>query len=293
MLTSRNSKAAARTPFMGRHTGPGTHKPIIKLQGLPSVQHEPTPQHIQPDPSPQIPLITQQVPQQEHQDNKLPKEHERLGNPKVFGPGKWDDLHTYAIAATTPEDKRAFCRFVRIITSSLKCLQCREHATRYVREHPPEEYLNVKDAKGRDAGLFVWVCLFHNTVNRRLNLPEVDYEVSYSLYEPDSMVCVKDCGSPETAITPSGAEIITAQLNKSLVSYSEPSAGAFTMQNEADAPTGVTAVPAPVYSYSVLGRNPIPGKKPDTEVTYIPTYVRAKSPSPPRARANNRIRGRT
>ncbi len=114
---------------------------------------------------------------------------ERLADPRIFGPGSWFDIHVYAAEATTPERKRAFMDFMRLLAPKLKCKTCKDHAIVYLRDHPMENYLT------EEHGLFKWSWIFHNTVNRRLGKPEVDWTSALKLFvESDSGVCVQDCG---------------------------------------------------------------------------------------------------
>lgn len=199
--------------------------------------------------------------------SKIPPEHIRLTDPNVFGPGKWDDMHTFGAAATTPDLKKSYCDYIRIITSSLKCMVCRKHAIEYVRDHPPEEFLNVLDENGQDIGLFKWSWLFHNAVNKRISKPEVDFKVAYAMYEPESAVsnsvCVENCGDQAA---PPGPDQITAELNRSAISGAASTAVS----------TAISSLPE--YTYSALGRSVEAGNKVTDEVSYIPTYSRLPSP---------------
>lgn len=177
--------------------------------------------------------------------------HDRLADPKVFGPGKWDDIHGLAARATTYEKKRECLNFIYFVTSTLKCKTCLGHATEYVKAHPPEEFLDVKDAYGRDRGLFIWTVNFHNAVNRRLGKPEVDEETAYTIHGPENEIC-ETCGV-------------------------EKADGAYSA-----AYNGVTAIPnPPVYDFSVFGRNPAPLRS--SPITYIPTYAKTYRMTPKNA----------
>jgi Erv1 / Alr family len=110
---------------------------------------------------------------------------------KVFGPGVWLTIHVMAAKANTQSKKECFCEFIRDITSSLPCEECRNHAVDYVKKFPPERYIEEKE------GIFRWSWIFHNAVNRMptVNKPELDYETAYKLYTSQDQVCRTDCGS--------------------------------------------------------------------------------------------------
>lgn len=131
----------------------------------------------------------------------------------VFGPGAWVAIHVTAIKSVTPAKREFFCDFIRDLTSSLPCEDCRKHAVKYVKDFPPERYLEEKD------GLFRWSWIFHNAVNRRLGKPEVAYDTAYKIYATDDQVCRTDCGEPEkTIIAPpplAPAPIIGVSASKS------------------------------------------------------------------------------
>lgn len=128
--------------------------------------------------------------------------HDRLSDPRNFGPGLWSAIHTEAAAATTPERKKSFLDFIYRQTSMLKCQACRHHATKYLSENPPEDYLDLQDSEGRETGLFEWTWIFHNTVNRRLGKPEVSREEANQLFlQPDSSICYTNCGEDVEGIS--------------------------------------------------------------------------------------------
>jgi len=118
----------------------------------------------------------------------------KLNDPKVIGPGAWSVIHAQAIRAKTPERKRAFITLMKEICDDFKCRECGGHCSEYIKNHPMEDYLEVKSASGEDIGLFKWSWMFHNAVNARLGKGMMDYETAYGLYAGTSQVCFDGCG---------------------------------------------------------------------------------------------------
>ena len=113
-------------------------------------------------------------------------------DPKYIGPGTWSALHTMA---SNSKDPKVFFEQLRIIVDNFKCMDCRKHAQEYLQEHPFDMYFTMKDSKGRLIGPARYMWEFHNTVNRRLGKPLLDWETAWNLYsQPDFGICAAGCG---------------------------------------------------------------------------------------------------
>lgn len=100
----------------------------------------------------------------------------RTGEASLW-PGKWRELHTYTINYA---DKPNFIQkgvarvWLRQFINNLPCPSCQEHASKYVRENPPQ-------LDGRE-DFQIWGWMFHNRVNLRLNKPTITYSEFRKLY---------------------------------------------------------------------------------------------------------------
>ncbi len=128
-------------------------------------------------------------------------EKRELSNPKVSGPGAWYAIHTMAAHVETREEETNCIRNIKLFCNNFKCLTCRGHAQEYIKQHPMEPYLNVKDDVGRKIGLFKWTWIFHNFVNTRLGKPYINFPTAYSIYtDSNNGVCMTSCGEEEESI---------------------------------------------------------------------------------------------
>ena len=92
---------------------------------------------------------------------------------QAFGPGVWHSIHVTGAWADNVEKFNFFCRWVRNQIENLPCQDpCAKDARIYFLSDPPE--------KAEDA--FVWSWRFHNSVNRKLGKPEMDYSNARQLY---------------------------------------------------------------------------------------------------------------
>ena len=108
------------------------------------------------------------------------------GQSKLWGPGEWHSIHITAAWADTPEKFRFFCMWIRNQIENLPCSDCITHARAYMLANPPE--------KAEDA--FIWSWRFHNSVNRRLGKPEMEYNTAKQLYlEGGVKTCKQGCGN--------------------------------------------------------------------------------------------------
>jgi hypothetical protein len=85
---------------------------------------------------------------------------------------KWDEIHTNATNAKTPEKRVEYCTWLRHTIGTIYCHMCRAHAVAYLQAYPPE---NKED-------LFHWTWEFHNNVNSRLHKPIMDYNTASTKY---------------------------------------------------------------------------------------------------------------
>lgn len=96
---------------------------------------------------------------------------------REWGPRGWNWLHVTAInypPSPTLTDARVAFRRIWTFVSHLPCAECRNHATRFVRQNPP----NLASTYALQA----WVWKFHNAVNLRLGNPLIPYEEYQRLY---------------------------------------------------------------------------------------------------------------
>jgi len=113
-----------------------------------------------------------------------------LTDPKRWGPGVWFSIHLFAAKATDTEEKDFFVQFINTTVKNLPCLECRNHATKYLKRNPLISYMSSRDPKG----LFRWSVDFHNHVNTRLRKRTVRFDAAVEMFYNDSGVCAGDCG---------------------------------------------------------------------------------------------------
>ena len=118
-------------------------------------------------------------------------------DPKYIGPGTWDVIHRKSFKATNKSDQLRFIEFIKDVCYGFPCTVCKGHCTEYIKNHPPEEYLDVLvDIKGEKIalGMFIWGWKFHNSVNARTKKPIMSWDTAYNLYsQVESLVCSKNC----------------------------------------------------------------------------------------------------
>ena len=120
--------------------------------------------------------------------------HSGLSDPKYTGPGTWFALHTLA---SNSANAQAFFKDMQIIINNFKCGDCRNHAQQYIKDHPFNIYLNMKDENGTLIGPAKYMWEFHNTVNSRFNPPKplMDWKTCWATYsQPDTELCLAGCG---------------------------------------------------------------------------------------------------
>jgi hypothetical protein len=130
--------------------------------------------------------------------------NKNISNPLIFGPGVWFKIHLDALNLESKEEQLFFIKQLRKIVESLPCGDCRQHATKYVEQNPPEKYLGLVD------GLFIFTVEFHNFVNKRLKKPILSLEEAKNLYL-NPAICYENCGDkPLVSIAPDSPTVTTS-----------------------------------------------------------------------------------
>ncbi|AYV86288.1 MAG: hypothetical protein Solumvirus3_24 [Solumvirus sp.] len=121
--------------------------------------------------------------------------HDKFSDPVIVGPGVWYVLHSESYAAKSPEEIESFIKMLNRIISGFKCLKCRNHAEKYLKDNNISKYKERVLSTGENIGMFFYVWEFHNAVNTRINKPTVDWQTALSKFSsPDEGVCSKACG---------------------------------------------------------------------------------------------------
>jgi len=122
-----------------------------------------------------------------------------LSMPHVFGPGRWDILHSYAKMCQTVEQKKQFAKFVEeVFLPTIKCKECQTHFRNTLNEYPVpfgEKKFNDFIDWTNDDSPFKWAWKVHNIVNQRLNKPQLSFETCLLLYDINSETC-QQCYKP-------------------------------------------------------------------------------------------------
>lgn len=97
--------------------------------------------------------------------------------PEAWGRGVWFMLHKWsANMENTPENATSFIAMLEVILPNLPCGTCAQHATTYLRRHPP--IYNGDDPYWA----FRWTVAFHNAVNARLQKRQMTFDEAYLNY---------------------------------------------------------------------------------------------------------------
>lgn len=111
----------------------------------------------------------------------------------AWGPPYWKVAHAvtflYPEANPTREDKQHVLEFFRVFPHILPCGICGGHFLETIETAHP---LNEQVLSSR-ATLTRWLVDLHNTVNRRLNKPEVPYEQVVKYYLQDCREPLRKC----------------------------------------------------------------------------------------------------
>lgn len=116
-------------------------------------------------------------------------------DPAYVGPGIWFQLHSRSFRANDRDKQLEMIGEIRDICNGFPCHVCSDHCRKYIQEHPPEEYLDIY-VDNMNLGIFVWVYLFHNAVNARINKPIMSWDTAFDLYnitEEKKDMCSKSC----------------------------------------------------------------------------------------------------
>ena len=122
----------------------------------------------------------------------------QISLPEKFGPGTWSVLTLLALDANTYAKKMHYIHIVELIFSKIPCLNpCRRDALSYLKDHPLSSYWDRR-YNGEDVGMFMWLVDCHNWVNRKLDKPEVPFEIAYHFWKnQDNFVCTEGCDEKE------------------------------------------------------------------------------------------------
>lgn len=106
-----------------------------------------------------------------------------------WGPSFWTTLHI--IAYQTKKNINGFIPLVKQIVEKLPCESCVKDGLIYIKNHPLKKIALLPN--GDDISPFVWMCDFHNYVNRKLNKPEITWTDAYERFHNQSC---DHCGLP-------------------------------------------------------------------------------------------------
>lgn len=113
-----------------------------------------------------------------------------LGDPEVWGPAFWFSLHNGANQFPIEASPCIIDRtvgFIRGLPMMLPCVECKEHANRYIAEHDSELHTVCKT---RNA-LFKFYVNFHNSVNERKGKPVMSLDDAKKLYNGFTLSSLK------------------------------------------------------------------------------------------------------
>ncbi|HXS59469.1 MAG TPA: ERV1/ALR-related protein [Candidatus Sulfopaludibacter sp.] len=108
-------------------------------------------------------------------------------DPKQFFPQNkqgWDILFTKAKNAKTLSEKESFKNFLNNEVR-LPCGSCAQHTKYYLSTHDIREYYYVHESINgtvQEIGLFKYIWMFKNEVNKRINKPQITLLEAYKLY---------------------------------------------------------------------------------------------------------------
>lgn len=107
-------------------------------------------------------------------------------NPRVFGPGVWFTLMSMAARSRTHDAIKNFIGFALPVMANLLCSTCSKHSRKNLMRRHPSNYLNRRDHRGENIGMWLWVYDFHNDVNAIANPSKDLFPLDHALaiYEP-------------------------------------------------------------------------------------------------------------
>lgn len=98
----------------------------------------------------------------------------------VQGSGIWLTIHLLALHATTKPLKDAYILMMTLLCDNFGCETCKPDFKLYIS--------NIKKYYHVELGLFKWSVDLHNSVNQKLNKPEVSFDTALLKYK--NLVCV-------------------------------------------------------------------------------------------------------
>ena len=128
--------------------------------------------------------------------------------------GTWYSAQLMASIATTEEKKNNFVSYMTMLSNHFFCLTCREHIKRYIDANPFNVYWNVKNEDGREIGMFKWIWIFHEAVNKRIGKKGISWESAVEMYISEAGICSADCGQDidNDDVTPIDVPFITPSI---------------------------------------------------------------------------------
>lgn len=111
-------------------------------------------------------------------------------DPKYSGPGVWFVIHKQSYLHNGKET----AKLIRNIIEEFPCIKCRKHGMEYLKANPIEKSINreiTHNGETRKLGLFLWTVLFHNSVNQRLNKPQMSFSAALETIEME--MCSEMC----------------------------------------------------------------------------------------------------
>jgi len=102
----------------------------------------------------------------------------------------WKKIHEKARDSVTLAQKEEFIKYMSDdVAIKLPCGGCRIHAQDFIQKNDIRQHFNTQEIiNGRiyDTGLFKWTWLLHNSVNKKLCKPEMNFFDAFKLYYPSS-----------------------------------------------------------------------------------------------------------
>ena len=99
-------------------------------------------------------------------------------DPKKWGTGVWFSLHVTGFDVKSINDIPYFIKTLKLICNNLPCSKCKEHASTFLREHPPESYINKNPDK-----CFEFTVDLHNHVNSMNGSGHMSYDEARDIYK--------------------------------------------------------------------------------------------------------------
>jgi hypothetical protein len=98
----------------------------------------------------------------------------------------WKKIHEKARESVTIPLKEEFIKFINDeVGAKLPCGGCKMHTQEFIKTNDIREYYNTQEIiNGRiyDIGFFKWSWKLHNSVNKKLYKPELEFNDAFKLY---------------------------------------------------------------------------------------------------------------